>query len=104
MMVPAGGWAPVLVLPVIMQVVLAAVTTAMIRAGCRLGWPPFAAAAEKPGRSRRRPARHGRIRWWCVSATPGGTGQDQFERILHGLLRTGEQQPNVRAMTMAGAR
>jgi hypothetical protein len=62
------------------------------------------AAAEKPGGSRRRPARHARIRWWCVSATRGGTGQDQFERTLHGLLRTGEQQPNVRAMTMAGAR
>ena len=89
MMVPAGGWAPVLVLAVIMLVVLAAVTTA--------------AAAEKPGRSRRRPARHGRVRCWCVSATRGGTGQDQFERTLHGLLRTGEQQANVRAMTMAGA-
>lgn len=62
MLLPAGGWAPVLVLPVIMLVVLAAVTTAMIRVGRQLGWPPFAAAAEKPGRSRRRPGRHGRIR------------------------------------------
>lgn len=104
MMVLAGGWAPVLVLPVIMLVVLAAVTTAMIRVGRQLGWPPFAAAAEKPGRSRRRPGRHGRIRCWCVNATRGGTGQDQCERTLHGLLHTGEQQANVRAMTMAGAR
>lgn len=104
MMVLAGGWAPVLVLPVIMLVVLAAVTTAMIRVGRQLGWPPFAAAAEKPGRSRRRPGRHGRIGCWCVNATRGGTGQDQCERTLHGLLHTGEQQANVRAMTMAGAR
>ena len=104
MMGPAGGWAPVLVPPVIMLVVLAAVTTAMIRVGRRHGWRPFAAAADKPGRPCRRPARHGRIRWWRVSPMRGGTGHDQFERTLHGLPRTGEQQANVRATTMAGAR
>ena len=71
--------------------------------GHRRGWPPFAQPPRSPaggavGQTRADPLVRLRERY-----ARAGTGHEQFERMLGGLRRTGEQQPNVRD-DHAGAR
>ena len=68
--------------------------------GHRVGWPPFAQPPRSPAGGAGRQARADPLVRLRERYARAGTGHEQFERTVGGLRRTGEQQLNVRAMTM----